>query len=63
MEGAIYAIREIFQDKCDDGFDLLLMDAANAFNSISSLLLYGMLEYFGLDVQDSFLTLTEVMHC
>ena len=35
MEGAIHAIRELFQDKCDDGFGLLLMDAANAFNSIS----------------------------
>ena len=35
MEGAIHAIRELFQDKCDDRFALLLMDAANAFNSIS----------------------------
>ena len=37
MEGAIHVIRELLQDKCDDGFGLLLMhmDAANAFNSIT----------------------------
>ena len=35
MESAIHVIRELFQDKCDEGFGLLLMDAVNAFNSIS----------------------------
>ena len=35
MEAAIHAIRELFQERCEDGFGLLLMDAANAFGSLS----------------------------
>ena len=35
MEGAIHAIRQLYQEKCDDGFGLLLMDASNAFQTIS----------------------------
>jgi len=35
MEAAIHAIRELFQESCEDGFRLLLMDAANAFGSLS----------------------------
>ena len=34
MEGAIHAIRQLYQQKCD-GFGLLLMDASNAFQTIS----------------------------
>ena len=34
MEGVIHAIRQLYQDKCADGFGLLLMDASNAFQTI-----------------------------
>ena len=35
MEAAIHATRELFQERCEDGFGLLLMDAANAFGCLS----------------------------
>ena len=35
IESAVHAIRELFDENCHNGFGLLLMDAVNAFNSIS----------------------------
>ena len=35
IEGAIHSTRELFNNKCDEGFGLLLNDAENAFNTIS----------------------------
>ena len=35
IESAVHAIRELFDENCHDGFGLLMMDAVNAFNSIS----------------------------
>jgi hypothetical protein len=35
IEGAIHSIRELFNNKCDEGFGLLLNDAVNAFNTRS----------------------------
>ena len=35
IEGAIHSIRELFNNKCDEGFGLLFNDAENAFNTIS----------------------------
>ena len=34
IEGAVHAIRELFDEICDDGFGLLLMDAVYVFNPI-----------------------------
>ena len=35
IEGGIHGVREIFESNCEDGWGLLLVDAANAFNSLS----------------------------
>ena len=35
IEGSIHAFRNLFNDHAQDGWGMLLMDAANAFNSIS----------------------------
>jgi len=35
IEGSIHSFRDIFNELSQDGWGLLLMDAANAFNSMS----------------------------
>ena len=35
MEGAIHGVKQLFDANCEDGWGLLLVDAANAFNSLS----------------------------
>jgi len=37
IEGFIHSFRNLFNDLAQDGWGLLLMDASNAFNSISRL--------------------------
>ena len=58
----IHPIQELFQERCEDGFGLLLMDAANAFGSLSRSAAYGMQECYGQDVPDFFSTHIEDMH-
>ena len=35
MEGAIHAVKELFDLNCDVGWGLLLVDAKNSFNSLN----------------------------
>ena len=35
LEGAIHAVRELFNDHCNFGWGLLFVDATNAFNSVN----------------------------
>lgn len=35
IEGAIHAVRELFEDKAEDGYGVLMVDARNAFNSVN----------------------------
>ena len=35
LEGAIHAVRELFDDHCNLDWGLLLVDATNAFNSVN----------------------------
>ena len=59
IEGAVHSIRELFDANCDNGFCLFLSDADNAFIQLTDQQLYGIQEFYGLGVLDSFLTLTE----
>ena len=35
LEGAVHAVRELFDEHCNLGWDLLLVDVTNAFNSVN----------------------------
>ena len=35
IEGAIHSTRELYEEKSVDGYDLLLVDANNAFNFVN----------------------------
>ena len=35
IEGAIHAIRELYEEHCGNGWGVLLVDAKNAFNSLN----------------------------
>lgn len=35
LEGVIHAVKELFDDHCNQGWGLLLVDASNAFNFIN----------------------------
>ena len=37
IEAAVHGMQDLFQGNCDDGWGLLLVDASNAFNSMSRL--------------------------
>ena len=34
IEGAIHSLRDIYEDKANEGYGVLLVDAKNAFNSV-----------------------------